>query len=158
MRGISKLKFLGPLGLDTFLYWVNSSGVKIGPVLTKIHIYFKKQSTWKANIATIIIAVDYFHKKTSSWMFDMVLNMPGILNNPGLWIYFWFWIWQDFTKFWNIREYTWIIPEYAWLCLVENAWISQNMHEYAYVLHFANVIDVVLVYVLLTLNIFHNLF
>ena len=45
MRGISKLKFLGPLGLDTFLYWVNSSGVKIGPVLTKIHIYFKKQST-----------------------------------------------------------------------------------------------------------------
>ena len=57
--GISKFTTPAPLCLHTFLHRMNTSGVKIRPILKKTNdIYW----TWKANIAKIIIAVDYFCK------------------------------------------------------------------------------------------------
>ena len=50
--GISKFTTPAPLCLHTFLHRMNTSGVKIRPILKKTNdIYW----TWKANIAKIII-------------------------------------------------------------------------------------------------------
>ena len=57
--GISKFTTPAPLCLHTFLHRMNTSGVEIWPILKKTNDIFW---TWKANIAKIIIAVDYFCK------------------------------------------------------------------------------------------------
>ena len=46
-------------------------------------------------------------------MFDRVLNMPRVLNNP------WFWMYQSFeyTRVVQGYEYAWQFPEYARLYL-----------------------------------------
>ena len=54
--GISKFTVLGPLKRHSFLHRITTSGVKIKPVLKKVHdIYFMKQRTRQAFIAKIII-------------------------------------------------------------------------------------------------------
>ena len=92
-------------------------------------------------------------------MFDKVLSMPTVLNIPRFWIVSGskcarvldtpgFWIWNmslvfNMSGFWLYQsseyarvtqgsEHAWIIPEYAWLCLVmpEYAWICLNLPEW----------------------------
>ena len=93
-------------------------------------------------------------------MVGKVLSMPPVLNSPGFWICIWFWMCQSFgyTKvlnmplvlnmpwFWTYQsfeyvrvtqgsEYVWIIPEYAWICLIMSGyfWICLSMVEYAWI-------------------------
>ena len=75
-----------------------------------------------------------------------VLNMPLVLNMPGFWIY----QSSEYAKVTKGLEFAWIIPEYAWICLImfgyvleiclnmsEYAWICLNMPEWPLVLHFS---------------------
>ena len=85
-------------------------------------------------------------------------DYPRVLKSPRFWICLYFWMCQNFgytrvlnmalvlnmRRFWIYQnseyikvtqgsEYAWIIPEYAWICLImsEYVWICQNMSEYA---------------------------
>ena len=92
-----------------------------------------------------------------------VLNIPGfwiaqdseyvsgsecaiVLDIPGFWICLWFWMCQDseYKRVLNMvcihkvtqgSKYIWIIPEYAWMCLILPGfiWICLNMPEYAWI-------------------------
>ena len=47
--------------------------------------------------------------------YTRVLNMPGFHHGEDPWLH----------RVWNMTEYSWIIPEYAWIC--------RNVREYAYI-------------------------
>ena len=92
--GISKFTTPAPLCLHTFLHRMNTSGVEIWPILKKTNDIFW---TWKANIAKIIIAVDYFCKTLRCRCltgFPIYLGFRAcqdseyvrVLNMPRFWI------------------------------------------------------------------------
>ena len=102
-------------------------------MLKKFIYFFIKSRTWKADIAKLILAFNYFwkHSIVDVWQVfgcARVLNeYLRVSNTPG------FWICQDseytrvlnmsaLHRVLNMNEYVWIIPEYTWLDL--------NMSEY----------------------------
>ena len=68
-------------------------------------------------------------------------GVTRVVNMPGFWIYFWFWIWHGsehitvlnmprLQRVRNMPEYVWIIPGYAWLYLnvPKSAWMAFALH------------------------------
>ena len=63
-----------------------------------------------------------------SFGYTRVLNMTLALNTPEFWIYHS----SEYTRVAQGSEYTWLIPEYAWICLImsEYVWICLNLPEW----------------------------
>ena len=60
-----------------------------------------------------------------------------VLDIPDFWICLWFWISQSsgYERVTQGSEYFWIIPGYAWICLIISRYvfICLNMLEYVYI-------------------------
>ena len=125
-------------GPHTFLHWTKTSWVKIGLPLKKSCLFQELEDMR-----------NWYCKNYSRLLFPKVLPCRCLTR---FWVCLRFWICQgsgyvsgfeyarilNIPEFWIARvsqgsEYAWIIPEYAWICLIMSGyfWICRNMREYA---------------------------
>ena len=76
-----------------------------------------------------------------SFGYTRVLNMLLVLNMRGFWIY----QSSEYVRVAQCSEYAWIVPEYAWICLIMSGcvWICLNLPEWLlfHIFHFPFVLQ-----------------